>query len=152
MALTNYYDIIDRLKTTLEASPFVNTVTTGDIFEIDLSKQTIFPLSHIIINNATMQDHTILFSVTVMCMDIPRIQKTDSETNKEIHTEIDIMNTQLAVANRLGEELRRGTLHRDLFELDGNVTCEPFFEKSENMLAGWSISFNVLTKNNILVC
>lgn len=152
MALTNYYDIIDRLKTTLEASPFVNTVTTGDIFEIDLSKQTIFPLSHIVINTATMQDHTILFSVTVLCMDIPRIQKTDSETNREIHTEIDIMNTQLAVANRLGEELRRGTLHRDLFELDGNVTCEPFFEKSENMLAGWSISFNVLTKNNILVC
>jgi hypothetical protein len=44
------YRIIKEIKDVLLAEPFVNTVTEGDIFEIDLNKQTIFPLSHIIIN------------------------------------------------------------------------------------------------------
>ena len=45
-----YYQITQTIKDQLLADENVNTVTTGDITEIDLSKQTIFPLSHIIIN------------------------------------------------------------------------------------------------------
>ena len=39
--MTAYYNIIDTLKTALQAEPFVNTVSFGNIYDIDLSKQTI---------------------------------------------------------------------------------------------------------------
>jgi len=44
--MRQFYDITQKLKDTLEAHSQVNVVTTGDIFDIDLNKQTIFPLSH----------------------------------------------------------------------------------------------------------
>jgi hypothetical protein len=43
--MTAYYDILTTIKAQLDADVFVNTVTQGDIFDIDLTKQTIFPLS-----------------------------------------------------------------------------------------------------------
>ena len=51
-----YYQITQTIKDQLLADENVNTVTTGDITKIDLSKQTIFPLSHIIINNYVLID------------------------------------------------------------------------------------------------
>jgi phage major head subunit gpT-like protein len=51
--MTGFYQITQALKNQLDADAFVNTVTMGDIFKVDLNKQTIFPLSHIIINTAT---------------------------------------------------------------------------------------------------
>ena len=49
--MTSFYDILDKLKTYLQGNTNVNSVTFGDIFEVDLAKQTIFPLSHIIVNS-----------------------------------------------------------------------------------------------------
>ena len=37
----NYFDIIDKLKQHFENDAIINTVTQGDIFEVDLNKQTI---------------------------------------------------------------------------------------------------------------
>ena len=40
----DYFDIIDKLKAHFDGDVLVNTVTQGNLFDIDLSKQTIFPL------------------------------------------------------------------------------------------------------------
>ena len=49
--MKGFYEITQQLKDSLIAEPFVNTVTFGNIDDIDLDKQNIFPLSHIIIRN-----------------------------------------------------------------------------------------------------
>ena len=36
--MTSFYDILDKLKTYLQGNNSVNSVTFGDIFEIDLAK------------------------------------------------------------------------------------------------------------------
>jgi len=51
--MKGFYNITTKIKETLALDAFVNTVTYGDIFEVDLNKQDIFPLSHFIVNNAT---------------------------------------------------------------------------------------------------
>jgi hypothetical protein len=39
------YQIIDTIKNALlDESPFVTTVTEGDIFDVDIAKKTLFPL------------------------------------------------------------------------------------------------------------
>ena len=55
----NYFDIIDKLKTHFENDELINTVTQGDLFDVDLNKQTIFPLVHLIVNNATFEENVI---------------------------------------------------------------------------------------------
>jgi hypothetical protein len=41
--MRQFYDITNKLKTTLEAHSQVNVVTFGDVYDVDLNKQTIFP-------------------------------------------------------------------------------------------------------------
>jgi hypothetical protein len=51
--IRGFYQLTETIKDQLLNDVNTNTVTTGDITEIDLSKQTIFPLAHIIVNNVT---------------------------------------------------------------------------------------------------
>ena len=63
--------------------------------------------------------------------------------------EQDILNTQLAVINRVSAILKRGDLHREGYKLQGDVSCEPFTDRFENKVAGWSATFDVVTINNL---
>lgn len=82
------------------------------------------------------------------------------DESKEVETDIfigndneqDVLNTQLAVLNRLVMELRKGTLHTSQYQLNGDANCEPFLERFENKLAGWTATFNVDVANDITIC
>lgn len=138
------YNLINTIKEALLQEPFVNTVTEGDIFSIDLAKRTLFPLSHIMINNATHQGSTIQFNISIIMMDLLNQKEQD---NKQ-----DIWNTQLALGIRLMDRLNRGDLRNDNYELTGNPTFEPFTERFENDLAGWALTFDVLVRNDMTIC
>lgn len=153
-----FYNTLDKIKEQLLADPNVNTVTTGDMTEIDLDKVTIYPLSHIVVNNANLQGNTILFNVSVLAMDLVWQTKHqgpegDIDTTFVGHdNEHDVLNTQLAVVNKLNEVLRRGQLYSDKFQLEGTPSCEPFYDRFENKVAGWAYSFNILVTNDIDIC
>ena len=150
--MTAYYDILTTIKAQLDADVFVNTVTQGDIFDVDLSKQTIFPLSHIMVNSVNRESNILRFSVTVMCMDI--VDKSKTETTDIFRgndDEQDVLNTQLAVSLRMLEIFDRGDNVRT-FRIDGDPTIEPFTERFENYLAGWAVSFDVLVPNDMTIC
>lgn len=155
--MRQFYDITTKLRDTLEAHSQVNVVTTGDIFDVDLNKQTIFPLSHIIVNQATFDGQTVLMNVSVVCMDLVDETKENPRDQAEpfygTSNEQDILNTQLAVVNHVVQELRRGDLYLDLYQLEGNATAVPFTERFENLLAGWTATFDVrLANTEISIC
>ena len=151
--MKGFYNLIDTIKTELETIPFVNTVTQGDIYEVDLAKQTIFPLSHIIVNNANFEDKIIRFNVSLICMDIVDINNEDAPTvyigNDNVQ---DVLNQQLIVCQRVYESAKRGNLYNTFFQVDGIATCEPFTERFENFLAGWTMTFDVIVQNEMSIC
>ena len=151
--MTAYYNILETLRTALAAEPFVNTVSFGNLYDVDLSKQTIFPLSHIMVNQATISAPTITFNVSILCMDIVDDPKTEI-TNVFLgnSNEQDILNTQLNVASRIVSKLLRDDLFSDLYHLDGTASCEPFNERFENSLTGWAVSFDLIVPNTMTVC
>ena len=147
-----YYELLETIKDQFKADPFCNTVTEGDIFEVDLGKQTIFPLSHIMVNNATTLTGVIQFNITVLCMDIvDKTSDAESDSFRGNDNEPDVMNTQLAVAMRAMDVFKRGEGTRT-FELVGDPTYEPFRERFENFLAGWAVTFTVQIPNTMTVC
>ena len=149
----NYYTILDTLKTNLENDSFVNTVTQGDIFAVDLAKQTIFTLCHIIVNSATFESNVIRFTVSVMAMDIVNKSKDeDTDIFNGNDNEVYVLNTMISILNRLYEELRRGDLYTLPFQVNGNPSLEPFAERFENYLAGWTMTFDILVPNDMTVC
>ena len=98
--MQGFYNITTKIKETLALDDFVNTVTYGDIFEIDLNKQDIFPLSHFIVNSATLNGSVWQFNMSLLCMDIVDESKEDV-TDKFLgnDNEQDVLNTQMAVIN-----------------------------------------------------
>jgi len=151
--MIDFYQISQKIKDTLLEDVNVNTVTTGDITDVDLAKQTIFPLSHLMFNSATSSERTITFNISVLSMDIVDISKEEVSDiftgNDNMH---DVLNTQLAVLNRLMQRLRIGDLYRDKYQVEGDVTLEPFLDRFENNIAGWVATFDVVIANGIDVC
>lgn len=149
--MRQFYNVTKTIKDTLEAHSQVNVVTFGDIYDVDLNKQTIFPLSHITVNQATFEGQIVRMNITIIAMDVVDETKEDPRSQNEpfygTNNEQDILNTQLAVINDVVAKLRKGTLYTDLYQLDGNPTCVPFSERFENLLAGWTATFDVLLPN-----
>lgn len=151
--MKGFYNLTDKLKDALLAEPFVNTVTFGSLDDVDLNKQTIFPLSHIIVNNTTVGSKTLTFNVSILAMDIVDISKeatTDIFVGND--NEQDVLNTQLALLTRVINTLQRGDLYTELYQVEGDVNCEPFVDRFENKLAGWAATFDVLIQNDMTIC
>ena len=148
--MKGFYQVTQVIKDQLLSDVNVNTVTTGDITRIDLSKQTMFPLSHIIVNNVGNEDNILRFSLSVLAMDVVNISKEEVvDIFLGNNNEQDILNTQLAVLNKLVQVLRGGTLHTDLYQLDGTPNFEPFYDRFENEMAGWAVTFDIMIPNDL---
>ncbi len=153
--MNQYYKVTEVLRDSLYEDGIVNNVTTGDIFNVDLNKTTIFPLSHIIVNNVTESEsgNTNIFNVSILLMDVCDIFKANStDIWLDNDNEQDIFNTQLEVGKRLIASLRRGNLYDMGYRLNGSVSFEAFADRFENKLVGWTITLNVETANNTTIC
>jgi len=149
----DYFNIIDKLKTHFDSDVLVNTVTQGNLFDIDLSKQTIFPLVHIIVNTATLESNVVRYNISILAMDIVDITKDETVSEFDGNdNELYVLNTQLQVLTRCYELLLRGDLWDDKFQIDGNPSCEPFVDRFENKLAGWTMTTDILIPNGMTIC
>jgi hypothetical protein len=151
--MNGYYYLVNRLKTYLNDNAFINSVTIGDIYDIDLKKQTIYPLSHIIVNNATPSEQMLSFNISILFMDIvdeskeEEVNMFDGNDNTQ-----DVLNTQCTIANRLFVDLLRGNLYSELVQVEGTPSLEPFVDRFENKIAGWTLTFDVNIPQDMTIC
>ena len=152
--MTHVYDILEIIKDELLTSPSVNTVTYGDLSEVDLDKTTIFPLSHMLIDSANYKERTVVFNINLLCADI-----VDYNTKRANHELFygndnlqDVMNTQFQVINSLIMKLMRGDLFEMNYQVTTQPTAEPFKERFGNELAGWGVNISIEVPNGISIC
>ena len=154
--MTGIYDIVNTVKTHLRNHPIVNTVTFGDITEIDLNKTTMFPLAHFLLQDTTVFSNNIQITLSLLFVDITSknndFNADDLGGRETSDNLVDVYNTQLQIANDLITELRRGDLYSDRYQLIGDPICTPFEDRFENQLAGWSVDLTIAIPNNISVC
>ena len=148
-----FYQLTETIKKQLLEDVNVNTVTTGDISDVNLNKQDIFPLSHIIVNSVVVNEQTLDFNISILSSDIVNQSKqetTDIFTgNNDVQN---ILNTQLAVLNKVIQKLRMGNLHTDMYQLNGSPSLQPFYDRFENQLAGWTATMDIQIYNDIYIC
>ena len=152
--MTQVYDILDKVKDKLLEHPSVNTVTTGDLSDVDLTKTTIFPLTHLILKNARIGARTISFDLDIISMDV--VDQSNTISNFDMfygndNTQ-DILNTQLNVITSVHAHLNRGGLWDNRLQTDGDMSAEPFLERFENVLAGWEASVSIELPNGLNIC
>jgi hypothetical protein len=153
--MRQFYTVTEKLKELLYNDVNVNTVTIGDLSEVDLAKQSIFPLSHIVVGQTTMNGSTMDMDFSIICLDLVDQTKEDLRDQvdpfKGVSDLQDIWNTQLQVCNRLVENLRRGDAFSQNYQITGGVNATPFKDRFENLLAGWAVDITI-TVPNVEIC
>ena len=152
--MKHVYDILDVLRDELRSHPAVNTVSYGDITDLDLDKTTMFPLSHLLIDSASYGERTITFSIKLLCADIVDYNQSENQFdefygNDNLH---DVMNTQFQVINSLITKLMRGDLFKSNYQVTSTPSAEPFKEKYGNVLAGWTTVIQIEIPNGVSIC
>jgi len=151
--MKSFYKVIDTIRDVIKAEPFNHEVTFGNIADIDLKKQSLYPLCHIMVNSATIQENYVIHNITIFVMDLVDISNEQTRDyflgndNRQ-----DVLNTQLALATRVMRVLQKKDTYRNGFELVADATCEPFIERFDNMLAGWAVTFEIGTTTEMTYC
>jgi len=151
--MNNYFKVIDDLQAAAIAEPFINTVTQGDITDVDLNKNTIFPLCHLMVNNVSLTSNITTIDVSIILMDIVDFSKDNVSSDiRGNNNELDVLNTQLSVAGRLQALLLRSDTYYMDYQVDGPFNCEPFTDRFESNVAGWNVGFTVIMTNPSTKC
>ena len=151
--IRGFYQLTETIKEQLLIDKNINTVTAGDISDVNLNKQDIFPLGHILINNVIADEQVLTFNITILACDIVNQSKDETADRFRGNNNVqDILNTQLSVLNKLVQRLRMGDLYTDMYQLNGTASLQPFYDRFENQLAGWTATMDIQIYNDIYIC
>lgn len=147
--MNQYSELITYLKELLERDPLVNTVTKGNLSDLDLNKMDISPLAHIMVTNPNFNNaQAITFDVELTVVDLV-------DENKEVNSdkfwnrtnETDVLNETLAVINRAYSMLLRDFEDKGFTAIQNAVARE--VETINNMI-GWTLPFQVMMPNDTI--
>lgn len=151
--MNNIFSLTDAVKNELEANELINQVTFGDLFEVDLLKQNIFPLAHVGMTGATISDGVAYVQMSILFLDI--VDEVKDEQTDHFYgndNENYVLNSMFAAATKTVNALRRGDLYGQLFQIEEDVVLEFFSERFEDKLAGVGIDITVAIPNTLETC
>tara|TARA_R100000655_G_scaffold1600_4_gene6050 strand:- start:8436 stop:8936 length:501 start_codon:yes stop_codon:yes gene_type:complete len=127
---------------------FIQTTTIGDIFEVDLVETT-YPLMHVSTNTATFSSGQIEHSFQVVVMDL---------VNKDENNEEEVLSDMLQVIGDVLSVLLNSDYDTDYTDfrheirIQENITCEPFTERFDNEVTGWTADINIVVAFDATAC
>ena len=152
--MNNIFKLTDAIKEELQNNALINQVTFGDLFEVDLLKKNIFPLAHVGMSAARIGEGVAYVDLSILFLDIVDEQKQENTDqfygNDNEHF---VLNSMFAAATKTVQELMRGDLYRDGFQLEqDDVSLEFFSERFEDKLAGVGLDMTITIKNTLDLC
>lgn len=154
-----FYQFTQFFNSIALAHPDIETFTIGDIHEVDLAKQSIFPLLHLVPNNVTISPQMFNYDIDLVYLDrtmeiIPLSTGNFNQITKNYKTVTnlhDVWNTGLLAINDIIAYITRNAQARN-FIITTDAIATPFQQSYDNVLAGWSINMTVQVPNNVNAC
>tara|TARA_R100001530_G_scaffold53610_1_gene39561 strand:+ start:647 stop:1141 length:495 start_codon:yes stop_codon:yes gene_type:complete len=153
MAINNktYNNVIDTLKNLGEEHQQISTTTTGDIFDIDLEKNTKYPLMHINPVSVTTRRTELVYNFQIFIMDMV---KNDDSNEQEVYSEI--LSICIDVISIMSNSKWQSQLTLDIdapvYFAEGDFTLEPFTERFDQAVSGWVFQLPITVENNFQSC
>ena len=164
-----YNNVVNTLVRLGEYHQQISTVSVGDIYDIDLEKETKFPLLHLNQTSVTTGDSTLTYNFQIFVMDMVS-EKEDWQTEQQsdiaklVNTksnEQEVFNQTLEICTDFIGMLRHsiqqsldGTndINSPLYFTEGQFTIEPFTERFDNLCCGWVFQIGVIVQNDFQTC
>mgnify|MGYP003679368752 CR=1 FL=1 len=136
-----YNNVLKLLRDIGNSHMMINTVSVGDIYELDLEKQTEFPLLHINALNVTMNESDLTMNFQLFICDM---------VTMNMESEEDVLSDTLQIITDILSLLRNETYEG--FYTEGTYTIEPFVERFDNSLSGWTVNIPIIVDNDFQSC
>jgi len=165
-----YNNIVNTLLRLGEYHKQISTTSVGDIFDVDLSKVTKFPLLHLNPTSVATGDSQLVYSFQIFIMDMVSEKEDWTKNNasaefpklyKTLSNEQDVLNETLQIATDFIGMLRHseqqslaGTndINAPIYFTQDQFTIEPFSERFDNLCCGWTFTIGVLVQNDFQTC
>lgn len=147
------YGVLEKVKEKLVEDGICNLVTSGNLSEHSLQKNTLYPHAHVTLGNVRFLQNIMEFDLFVICMDLIDINKEiPTDLYKGNDNEHDAFNTTATILSRLTEIFRRGDVRTDGYHLIGDPSAEPFYDDFADKVSGFTMTLTIQVVNNIDAC
>ncbi len=143
-------NLTEALKAELTNNKLINQVTFGTLDEVELLKRDNYPMAHVGISAGSIDSSTSEIEVNILFLDIVDVANENADTFND--SELYVMNNMLAAATKTTQELQRGTLYENGFQLEDEANVEFFSDKFEDKLAGVGLDLRVTIQNSTELC
>lgn len=140
--MASLYTVNNTLKTFLLDNTGVNTVSFGDLDDIDNDRVVQYPLAHIDHEGTRINPYVKELDFTIYICE-PLQQSSTPDAQGALNNLNFVMNTLDTVVEQLGYHLRIGSISSELIKLVGNVSIELFKDRFEGRLTGYAVTFTV---------
>ena len=171
MAVSNktYNNVIDTLCRLGQYHNQISTVSVGDIFDINLEKMEKMPLLHINPTSVQTGDSELIYNFQLFICDLVS-EKDDWQTYQaeQLTKLLDPKNNEQQVWNQTLEictdfigMLRHSTrqsqegvddINFPLYFTQDQFSIEPFQERFDNLLCGWTFTIGIKVMNDFDTC
>lgn len=141
-----YNNVIDTLKCVGENHYQIQAVTSGDIWEIDLDKNTLFPLLHINTINVEASKSQLQFNFQLVVADL--VEPNEANEQEVLSDTLSILLDVVSIFRR-GESLYHyNTTHGEeaRYWTADDFSFEPFTERFDNALSGWVVNIPIVVE------
>lgn len=143
-------NLTDAIKTELTNNKLVNSVTFGTLDEVELLKRDNYPLAHVGISTGSIESSTSELEVNILFLDVVDLSNENEDTFND--DEIYKLNNMLAAATKTAQELQRGNLYEQGFQLEEGASVEFFSDRFEDKLAGVGLDLTITIQNSTDLC
>jgi len=148
--MNSLFALTDAIKNELDNNVLLNSVTYGDVDEIELLKSNKYPLAHVGISTGTISDATSDINLSIIF--IQQVDDVKEQEDSFNDSELYAQNNMLSAATRLVQVLKRGDLYQQGFQLEEDATVEFFGDRFTDRVAGVTVDMTVTIKNQASVC
>ena len=165
-----YNNVINTLLRIGEYHNQIFTTSVGDIWEIDMEKDTKFPLMHLTPINVSTGESELIYNLQVFVMDMVSEKEDWTKNNtdasfsklvKKLNNEQDVFNQTLQIATDFIGMLRHSKqqslngvndINAPIYFTQDQFTLEPFQERFDNLLCGYVFQIGILVQNDFQTC
>jgi len=165
----SYNNVVNFLARLAEYHNQISSVSVGDIYDLNLEKQQLFPLLHINPVNVTTGQSELLYNFQIFVMDLVS-EKDNWQTYQAAgltklidpkNNEQQVFNQTLDIATDFIGMLRHSKqqslfgvndINEAIYFTEGEYTIEPFSERFDNLCCGQVFQVGIKVMNDFQTC
>lgn len=143
-------NLTEAINNELKNNKLINSVTFGNIDEVELLKRDVYPLAHVGISTGTIGSSTSEIEVNILFLDIVDVSKDNQDSFND--DELYKLNNMLSAATKTTQELQRGDLYSQGYQVEEDASIEFFSDRFEDKLAGVGLDLSIIIQNSTDLC